>query len=47
MLQAIYSHVPEIYLFCHLTYNFDSVLKFGDQQIISKEGAQRGDLLNL
>ena len=26
MLQAIHTHVPEIYSFCHLAYYFDSIL---------------------
>ena len=46
-LQAIHPHSPEIYSFCHLAYNFDSVLKFCDRQIISKEGAQQGNPLGL
>ena len=45
MLQKIHTHVPEIYSFCHLAYNIDSILKFGDRQIISEEGAQQGDPL--
>ena len=45
MLQEIHTPVHEIFLFGHLAYNFDSVLKFGNRQLISKEGAQQGDPL--
>ena len=45
MLQTIHIRVPKTHLFCHLTYNFYSVLKFGDRQIISEEGEKQGDSL--
>ena len=40
MLQATHTNGSEIHYFCHMAYNFNSVIKFGDRQIISEEGAQ-------
>ena len=45
MLEAIYMHVPEIFTFCHMAYTNDSILKFGNRQIMSQEGVQQGDPL--
>jgi hypothetical protein len=45
MLNAIQSHVPEIYAFCHLAYSGHSSLKFGSRLISSQEGVQQGDPL--
>jgi hypothetical protein len=45
MLNAISTHVPEIYAFCHLAYSTSSILKFGNHTIYSQEGCQQGDPL--
>jgi hypothetical protein len=45
MLNAVAAVCPEIYRFCHLTYNSPSVLKFGIRSILSQEGPQQGDPL--
>ncbi len=45
MLSAIQSHVPEIYAFCFLAYNDNTLLKFGNRVISSEEGIQQGDPL--
>jgi hypothetical protein len=45
MLHAVRQHIPEIYSFCHLAYNDNTVLKFGNSSIMSQEGCQQGDPL--
>jgi hypothetical protein len=45
MLESIKTSIPEIYSFCQLAYNSDTVLKFGNRQILSQEGIQQGDPL--
>lgn len=45
MLLSVTKFVPEIYRFCHLSYNNTSFLKFYSHTILSQEGAQQGDPL--
>ena len=45
MLEAVGREIPEIFKFCHLSYGYPSILKFGSHSIISQEGAQQGDPL--
>ena len=46
MLETMPKHVPEIYAFCHLSYNSSTMLKFNSHTIISDEGIQQGDPLS-
>ena len=46
MLNAISTHVPEIYAFCHLPYSTSSILKFGNHTIYSQEDCQQDDPLD-
>jgi hypothetical protein len=45
MLQQVADTVPEIYKFCHLSYDQVSTLQFGDFNISSEVGPQQGDPL--
>ena len=45
MLRCVADKVPEIYRFCHLSYNQPSVLKFENRIILSQEGPHQGDPL--
>ena len=45
MLNAVFEHIPGIYNYCHLAYNLSSFLWFGEDTIMSEEGAQQGDPL--
>ena len=45
MLDAVYSTIPELYAFCHMSYAIPSELKFGNRHISSEEGIQQGDPL--
>jgi len=45
MLNAVITHVPEIFKFCHLAYGDASFLKFNSHLISSQEGVQQGDPL--
>jgi hypothetical protein len=43
LLQAVYDNLPEVYRFCFSAYNYNSVLKFDNRNIMSMEGIQQGD----
>ena len=45
VLNAVFQHIPGIYNYCHLAYNISSFLWFGEDTIMSEEGAQQGDPL--
>ena len=45
MLKAVAESVPEIYKFCHLSYDSSSTLSFNNHTISSQEGVQQGDPL--
>jgi hypothetical protein len=45
MLEAIAENVPQIYRFCHLSYDKTSSLTFFGNDILSQEGVQQGDPL--
>lgn len=45
MLKAVYTSVPEIYSFCHLSCSNAYDFKFADHHINSEEGVQQGDSL--
>ena len=45
MLDAIARVAPEIYSFCHSAYSVNSILSFGDHEVVSSEGPQQGDPL--
>ena len=45
VLQAIADTIHGIYQFCHLAYQQNSVLNFGQHAIYSQEGVQQGDPL--
>ena len=45
MIESILKHVPEIYAFCHLSYNNSTMLKFNSHTFISDEGIQQEDPL--
>ena len=46
MLTAVVESVPEIYKFCHLSYDSSSTLSFNNHTISSQEGVQQGDPLD-
>ena len=43
MLTAVAESVPEIYKYCHSSYDSSSALSFNNHTILSLEGAQQGD----
>ena len=45
MLERVTEVCPEIYKFCHLTYNQHSTLQFGEFSISSQSGSHQGDPL--
>ena len=45
MLEAVSVELPELLDFCALSYESESVLKFEDRQVLSREGVQQGDPL--
>ena len=45
MLAQVYMTIPELYRFCHLSYNNPSDLRFDKWCIQSQEGIQQGDPL--
>ena len=45
MLTAVAESVPEIYKFCHLSYDSSSKLSFNNHTILSQEGVQQCDSL--
>ena len=47
MLTALAESVPEIYKFCHLSYDSSSTLSFNNHTISSQEGVQQGDPLGI
>jgi len=45
MLSEVYTVLPDIYQFCHLSYSDSSVLKYNSHTIVSSVGVQQGDPL--
>ena len=43
ILQGVQKHSPELFPFVHQAYSKPSVLQFGDNKLLSMEGAQQGD----
>ena len=45
MLDAVARVAPNIYSFCYSAYSVNSILSFGDHEVLSSEGPQQGDPL--
>ena len=45
MLQAVADRVPEIYKFCHLSYQQSSILQLNRFKLLTNEEPQQGDSL--
>ena len=45
LFEAVSTHLPELYKFCHLSYSSHTSLAFGEFLISSEVGVQQDDLL--